>query len=555
MNLAHPTRSARTRLSAGSLSLVLLTSLMACQEDSQGSTPATGAPGYLQLHEAYLANSCGAGACHGGEQGIMGLSFDDPELAYARLIDGTPKMGAAAATGLWLVAPGDPQASYLFHKLTRTNGDLLADDLGARMPLSLSAASDEVITAIESWIEAGAPYDGAAVSFEEIGDASDEDNQYVSCEAEDEPGMQACFQAPGAGEDWMRLYTPPLTIPAGSERLWCSYIEAPEEDIRLRAATGKQMEGGHHIAIFVGLTGMPEERSIDCTDISMGSLRFVTGAGGTGGKDLQMPEGVALTIKKGETIVIQSHYINASTEDRVVMDAIDLDLTTIEESPTNADPFSVMDSTFSVPAGAEDYQTVSECGVPGPISLHMALGHTHDYGVLFSMDVVRDGVAEQIYYATEGPKLRDDPEILFFDEPIELVPGDTIRVTCGWNNTTGHDLGWPEEMCVGLVYYSPGQGFLVCDQGEDLPEIDDGTPAGPGCVGAGAPGNELGVGKHCTIDAPQCPSPLMCLAPFDDTANYCSVIFCEDDAQCGEGATCVFDDQGSACVPLVCQGE
>ena len=68
-----------------------------------------------------------------------------------------------------------------------------------------------------------------------------------------------------------------------------------------------------------------------------------------------------------------------------------------------------------------------------------------------------------------------------------------LRVICGWNNTTEHDLGWPEEMCAGLVYYSQGQG--------------------------------------CTIDSPQCRSLLMCLAPFDDTANYCSVIFCEDSAQ------------------------
>jgi hypothetical protein len=555
MKNTRPTHTVRAPLLRVSLSLVLMATLMACQEDTQDSNSAASAPGYIQLHEAYLASSCGAGACHGGEQGIMGLSFDDPEIAYARLIHGAPKMGAAAAAGLSLVTPGETDTSYLFHKLTRTNDDLLSDDLGARMPLSLSAASDEVVAAVRSWIEAGAPYDGAEISFEQTGNGYDEDNQYVFCDAEDEAGMQGCFEPPGPSEDWMRLYTPPLTIPAGSERLWCSYIEAPTDDIRLRAATGKQMEGGHHIAIFVGLTGMPDEKMIDCTDISMGSLRFVTGAGGTGGKDLQMPEGVALTIKKGETIVIQSHYINATTEDRVVMDAIDFNLTTVEESPTNADPFSVMDSTFSVPAGAEDYQIVSECGVPEPISLHMALGHTHDFGVLFSMDVVRDGVSEQIYYATDGPKMRDDPEILFFDEPIELVPGDTIRVTCGWTNTTEHDLGWPEEMCVGLLYYSPGQGFLVCDQGEDFPEIDDGAPAGPGCVADGAEGNDLGVGKHCTPDAPQCPSPLMCLAPFDDTANYCSVIFCEDDAQCGEGATCVFDDQGSACVPLICQGD
>ena len=40
-------------------------------------------------------------------------------------------------------------------------------------------------------------------------------------------------------------------------------------------------------------------------------------------------------------------------------------------------------------------------------------------------------------------------------------------MTCHWNNLTGHDLTWPEEMCVAFMYYSPGQGFLICDSEED----------------------------------------------------------------------------------------
>jgi hypothetical protein len=541
--------------------------LVGCGDEDSAAVPAPdtaadtapdttpSAPGYVALYDAYFAPTCGAAACHGGPAGIAGLNFGDPETSYERLVGGAPNMGAAASGGLSLVTPGDTAASYLFQKLTRTGDDLLAAGLGAAMPLGLAPASLEVLDAVGAWIDAGAPYDGAAVAFEETSAPTTETDQYIACEATDEAGMKDCFEAPGDPAQWMRLYTPPLSIPAGSETIMCSFLHAAEDDIRIRAATGKQMEGGHHIAIFVGLTGVPEDPVIDCAEISMGSLRFVTGAGGAGGQDLVMPDGVALNIKKGETIVIQSHYINASNEDRVVMDAIDLGLTTVEASPTLADPFSVLDTTFSIPAGAEDFTVVTECGIPAPMSIHMALGHTHDYGVLFTLDIIKGGVPEQLYYATDGPTLRDNPEILWYDQPIELVPGDTIRVTCAWTNTSDHALEFPEEMCVGLLFYSPGMGFLTCDQGEDLPDIDDGTPAGPGCVPEGHPGNELGVGKHCTKDAPQCPSPLMCLAPFDDTANYCSIILCEDDSVCGEDASCVFDGQGSACVPDMCLGD
>ena len=100
MKNARLTHTVRSTLKRGLLTFTLLGGLTACQDSGTDNSVDRPAPGYVQLHEAYLASSCGAGACHGGDQGIMGLSFDDPELAYARLIDGAPKMGAAAAAGL-----------------------------------------------------------------------------------------------------------------------------------------------------------------------------------------------------------------------------------------------------------------------------------------------------------------------------------------------------------------------------------------------------------------------------------------------------------------------
>ena len=67
-----------------------------------------------------------------------------------------------------------------------------------------------------------------------------------------------------------------------------------------------------------------------------------------------------MVIPKGRRIVVQSHYINVTNEPVTVMDAVDLEITTEDESPTVADPFSVIDSEFEVPAGAENYTRVKE---------------------------------------------------------------------------------------------------------------------------------------------------------------------------------------------------
>ena len=273
---------------------------------------------------------------------------------------------------------------------------------------------------------------------------------------------------------------------------------------------------------------------------------------------LVLPEGAALTIAKGQRVVVQSHYINMSPEPRTVMDAVDLELTTVDESPVDVDAFAVVDSDLAIPVGVDAYERVKTCTVNAPMAIHMMLGHTHDYGVLFDIEFIRGGVPELQYHATHGPTLRDTPEILMFDDPLQLDAGDQVRVTCAWTNTTDHVLGWPEEMCVALMYYSPGQGYLICDTDDETPVAQDGGESDPegGCIAPGTEGNDLGVGRYCTVGGGECddtPEPTLCLAEFDADATYCSVILCQDDSVCGEGATCVFEGPGSACVPLACQ--
>ena len=163
---------------------------------------------------------------------------------------------------------------------------------------------------------------------------------------------------------------------------------------------------------------------------------------------------------------------------------------------------------------------------------------------------------EQFYYATDGPLLRDSPDILNFEEALSLDTGDTIRVTCGWTNTTDHALSWPEEMCVALMYYSPGRGFLSCDTDDKAPAVHDGETLTEGCVPPGYEGNAKGVGKHCTVGGGECAdteATTLCLAEFDDRANYCSIILCLEDDECGADASCVEESAGTACVPLMCQ--
>jgi hypothetical protein len=96
-----------------------------------------------------------------------------------------------------------------------------------------------------------------------------------------------------------------------------------------------------------------------------------------------------------------------------------------------------------------------------------------------------------------------------------------------------------------------------CSSGDDEPGTE--TPDAGGhdpatnCIAPGTPSNDRGVGGYCTT-GDECPKSF-CSALFGapEDAWFCTVP-CKKDADCGEGAACMTDPRGVACVPFVCGG-
>jgi cytochrome c553 len=88
-------------------------------------------------------------ACHltGEEQGGLGLT---PKLAYNSLVG-----KASGQSGLLRVAPGEPERSYILHKLRGSHLD--QGGSGARMPQGLEPLGPEDMGQLLAWIQAGAP--------------------------------------------------------------------------------------------------------------------------------------------------------------------------------------------------------------------------------------------------------------------------------------------------------------------------------------------------------------------------------------------------------------
>lgn len=135
------------------LALVLLGAVgTACTAPAAPVASASLAPTYTVLVNQVFSN-CTTRSCHGAAAPRGGLALT-PELAYGQLVGVVASDRAAAAKGKLRVAPGKPEASYLYQKLTTPEAGE-----GRRMPdgdVPLSAAELE---AVRAWIAAGAPRD------------------------------------------------------------------------------------------------------------------------------------------------------------------------------------------------------------------------------------------------------------------------------------------------------------------------------------------------------------------------------------------------------------
>jgi len=109
-------------------------------------------------------------SCHLSEEGEAGLSMIDIDTAYASLVG----VASEELSSMNRVTAGDPDNSYLLHKVEGTHDDVSGS--GARMPFGCTGGgclSDEEISNIREWISNGASEE--VTSGDDDADTGDDD--------------------------------------------------------------------------------------------------------------------------------------------------------------------------------------------------------------------------------------------------------------------------------------------------------------------------------------------------------------------------------------------
>jgi hypothetical protein len=112
-----------------------------------------------RIKKQIFNQSCAVSGCHDSQSFIAsGVLLLEDSAAYGNLVDVQPVNAAAQAQGWKRVTPGDPDASFIVHKLA---GDFPGGaDFGERMPRGRKKLDTHLRDIITLWIVAGAPETG-----------------------------------------------------------------------------------------------------------------------------------------------------------------------------------------------------------------------------------------------------------------------------------------------------------------------------------------------------------------------------------------------------------
>lgn len=283
------------------------------------------------------------------------------------------------------------------------------------------------------------------------------------------PELQAILQ-PKPANGYQVILPPVRGLEPGADNEVCTWTDLVlDHDVDVRAVESFQTAGGHHIVLFTTTKQQPPGTTRKCTDDDMATFRFsvASGAEGVGGK-IEAPGNLVYHLTAGSQIVLNHHYINATTMVRDAQSAMSIWLADAGVQYTPAGAAVVMDSDMHLPPGPATMDF--SCQVPSDTAVWWLIPHMHEYGKRITIQQISGGVSNTLFditdwspaYTFHPPDIRKDPT-----DPLMWKAGDSIHVHCEWNNTTSSPLTFGLEMCLTFAATVDADGTpgMVCDNG------------------------------------------------------------------------------------------
>lgn len=407
------------------------------------------------IQSRILTPTCAIPSCHASESDA---TFGQHRLiltkgtAYAQLVGIGSVQDQARADGLLRVKAGDSENSLLFHKLQRNAGHH-GSDYGNPMPLGLDKLSSGQLEFIRQWIDAGAPRNGSVADPALL---------------DDETPQPDFFEPLAVPENGFQVHLEPFTVTPDFEREY--YVYKPvgnSSEVWVNRIETSMRENSHHLVIYDFKSGTPdaltpkadeirdirnENGSLNIANLGTTSFHVFMAGSQTPYADYRFPEGVALRLTAGKMLDFNPHYVNKGTLPIYGEAFINFHTTVPDGNVKEARTLNLANRDLQLPPGRT---TVTKTFTfDKRIHVFSLTSHTHKLGETFIIRISggpRNG--EVVYESSDW----HHPEVVGYDAPIVLEPGQGLTSVITYNNTTSRTVSFgltsEDEMGIIFGYY------------------------------------------------------------------------------------------------------
>jgi hypothetical protein len=274
------------------------------------------------------------------------------------------------------------------------------------------------------------------------------------------------LEPPAAG---FQLTTPAFEVPAGTETQRCYFFEVPsDEPVLVHRFEIAQNDGTHHMNVFRvrtlrGLSGAPGESVLEgeCwTSSNWSDWPLVVNSQESGGHvnpqdpdshdgytNWELPAGVAMRFEPRELLMLQTHYVNATTQKTPLHGKVLVNFHTAAADGVDAQvgtAFATNQSIRICPGETNKlFEATCRIAQADPVTIIAANSHFHSRGTRFAISVFDpSGAVSAPFYETD--QWRDPPMSWGLDIPVPANGG--IRYRCEYS-VPADACGDPDDQC------------------------------------------------------------------------------------------------------------
>jgi hypothetical protein len=272
----------------------------------------------------------------------------------------------------------------------------------------------------------------------------------------------------------VQFHIPSFAVPAGTEVLHCYFFKNPSKvDLEIVRFQVKYTKGSHHTTLYETDQDYPDHDE-ECPGVVMGNpiIDGFSIFAGAAGEDWEwkLPPGVSRTLKAKRQLMMQVHYVNATTETTAGTSAevyynleATRDTSTIKYHSGSIGFFN--QSILIPPRSARTFDM--ECPLSEDRNILTATGHMHARGTEVDIFYAPDGknyLPEPIWKNTDW----NNQPLGVFDPPMAVKAGGALRFRCSYNNPTDQSFAFgpsveTNEHCLGAVQMYPMKlNFETC---------------------------------------------------------------------------------------------